>query len=212
MNGKFNAIRQSPGYKTMRNESTNLDTEELLHLALHADNHDHAIDYLKRILEISQDNSRAYYLLGAIHAEIGMYDRATEEIARAVELKLDLPTAHFQLGLLHITCGHIEQAEQAWLPLDKLGESDPLLLFKRGMLHLVNDRFNACIDDLNKGIELNNLNEALNEDMRNILAKAEQARDMTSITSGITEGHKRNESGHHVLLSAYQRDDDAEHQ
>ncbi|MEW8228417.1 MAG: tetratricopeptide repeat protein, partial [Candidatus Thiodiazotropha endolucinida] len=87
----------------MRNESTKLDSDELMHLAMHAENHEQAIDYLKRVLEISEDNGKAYYLLGAIHAEIGMYDRATEEMTRAVELEPDLPTAHFQLGLLHVT-------------------------------------------------------------------------------------------------------------
>ena len=178
---------------------------------MQADNHEHAIDYLKRILEISDDNGKAYYLLGAIHAEIGMYDRATEEMTRAVELEPDLPTAHFQLGLLHITSGRIDQAEQAWRPLDKLGESDPLFLFKRGMLHLVTDKFDACIDDLNKGIILNNLNEALNNDMRNIIAKAEQARDMSSSPSETAEEHPRGDNGHHILLSAYQRDDETDH-
>jgi tetratricopeptide (TPR) repeat protein len=195
----------------MRNESTNLVSEELLHLAMHADNHEHAIDYLKRILEISDDNGKAYYLLGAIHAEIGMFERATQEITRAIELEPNLPTAHFQLGLLHVTSGRIEEAEQAWRPLDHFGESDPLFLFKRGMLHLVNDEYDACIDDLNQGIALNNLNEALNNDMRNIIEKVELARTTQSVAPKSPKTQAINDAGRHILLSAYQQDDETEH-
>ncbi|MES9948138.1 MAG: tetratricopeptide repeat protein [Candidatus Thiodiazotropha sp.] len=195
----------------MRNESTKLDSDELMHLAMHAENHEQAIDYLKRVLEISEDNGKAYYLLGAIHAEIGMYDRATEEMTRAVELEPDLPTAHFQLGLLHVTSARVEEAEHAWRPLDKLGESDPLFLFKRGMLHLVKDEFNACIEDLSQGIALNSQNEALNNDMRKIISKVEQFQSLSNSSSEVNNEHSRSDGGHHILLSAYQRDDDTEH-
>ncbi|MES9989047.1 MAG: tetratricopeptide repeat protein [Candidatus Thiodiazotropha endolucinida] len=194
----------------MRNESAKLDSDELMHLAIHAENHEQAIDYLKRVLEISEDNGKAYYLLGAIHAEIGMYDRATEEMTRAVELEPDLPTAHFQLGLLYITSGRVDEAERAWSPLDKLEESDPLFLFKRGMLHLVKDEFNACIADLNQGIALNGQNDALNNDMRKIINKAEQIRS-PSLPSEQDKEQSRSDGGRHILLSAYQRDDETEH-
>lgn len=195
----------------MRNESTKLDSEELMHLAINAQSHEQAIDYLKRILEMADDNGKAYYLLGAIHAEIGMYERATEEMTRAIELEPNLPTAHFQLGLLHITSGRVNEAEQAWRPLDKLGESDPLFLFKRGMLHLVNDEFEACIDDLNQGITLNNLNEALNNDMRNIIDRAKQAQVTQIIAPEPDREHGAADGGRNILLSAYQRDDETEH-
>lgn len=195
----------------MMNESTKLDCEELIHLAIHADNHEQAIGYLKRVLELSDDNGKAYYLLGAIHAEIGMYDRATEEMTRAVELEPDLPTAHFQLGLLHITSGRVDQAEHAWCPLDKLGESNPLFLFKRGMLHLVNDEFDACIEDLNQGISRNSQNEALNSDMRKIINKAEQTRSQSSSSSDQNTEQSKSDGGQHILLSAYQRNDEIEH-
>lgn len=197
----------------MRNRTATLDSDELLHLALHATDNDQpeqAIDYLKRLLEISGDNGKAYYLLGAVHAEIGLYDRAVEEMTRAVELEPDLPTAHFQLGLLHLTAGRIDAAERAWQPLDRFGESDPLFLFKRGMLHLVADDFDACIDDLNRGIALNTLNEALNDDMRNIIADADKAR-LGHTGDAAVRGERAVTGGRHVLLSAYKRNDDTEH-
>ncbi|MES9977371.1 MAG: tetratricopeptide repeat protein, partial [Candidatus Thiodiazotropha sp. 6PLUC5] len=142
------------------NEKIKLDCEELMHLAMQAmqsNNNEQAIEYLKRVLEISDDNGKAYYLLGAVHAEIGMYERAAIEMARAIELEPDLATANFQLGLLHITSGRVTEAEQVWSRLDELGESNPLFLFKRGMLHLANDEFDACIEDLHRGFAFNDL-------------------------------------------------------
>lgn len=191
----------------MRDSTPNLDVDELMHLALHATNHDQpgqAVEYLKRVVELDPDHGKAYYLLGALHAEIGLYDRAVEEMSRAVELEPDLPTAHFQLGLLHATSGRVAEAETAWRPLDALGENDPLFLFKRGMLHLLNDRFAECIEDLTRGISLNTMNEALNNDMQRIVAEAEKARGGPG---GPQEEPPQDSGGHHVLLSAYQRSD-----
>jgi hypothetical protein len=79
------------------------------------------------------------------------------------------------------------------------------------MLHLVKDDFDACIADLNQGIALNNQNEALNNDMRKVITKAEQAQSSTLSPSEPNIEQTRNEGGHHILLSAYQRDDDIEH-
>lgn len=195
-----------------------LDIDELMHLALHATNNNQpekAIAYLKKILETDPKHGKAYYLLGALHAEIGMYDRAIEEMSQAVRFEPNLPTAHFQLGLLYVTSARVEEAREAWKPLDKLGEENPLFLFKRGMLHLVNDEFEACIADLNKGISLNDFNPNLNNDMNKIAAAAEQAlnnpakgtqsRQAPAGAEAKTPSQKSN-SGKHVLLSAYQQD------
>lgn len=195
----------------MKEEGTMLDSEELMHLAIHADNPEQAIDYLKRVLELSGDNSKAYYLLGATHAQIGMYDRAILEMSKAVELDPELSTAHFQLGLLYVTSGRVEEADQAWSALDDLGETNPLYLFKRGMLHLVKDEFDACIEDLKKGIASNQINEALNIDMQKIIVKAEEARNSTSNTPEATSTAMKSDGGQHILLSAYKSNDETEH-
>ncbi len=195
----------------MTRQNTALDTEELMHLALHATNQnqpEQAITHLKRVLELSPDNSKAFYLLGALHAEIGLYERAISEMSRAVELDPDLPTAHFQLGLLYVTSGLVDEAEQAWQPLDALGENEALYLFKRGMLHLIRDEFEGCIADLNKGISLNTLNDDLNNDMRRVAASAEDALRSRAIDTQTLEDKPIPTGGRHVLLSAYQRDDD----
>ncbi len=197
----------------MNSTATHLDAEELLHLALIAtqeDRHEDSIELLKRALELSPDNAQAYYLLGAVHAQIGLYDRAAQEMLKATELAPELYPAHFQLGLLHLTSGRLEEATQAWEALDRLGEDDPFYLFKSGLLHLARDEYEACIADLGKGIELNTTNAALNQDMTKMLdaAQALIEKGQSPATEAPAQKDNKPQGGAHVFLSAYQRDDD----
>ncbi|ODB95158.1 hypothetical protein A3197_17510 [Candidatus Thiodiazotropha endoloripes] len=194
----------------MKEEGKILDSEELLHLAMHSNNPELTIEYLKRVLEMDCDNSKAYYLLGATHAQIGMYDRAIQEMSKALEIDPTLSTACFQLGLLHLTSGRVEEAREVWSALDKLGEANPLYLFKRGMLSLVIDEFDACIDDLTNGIASNQINVALNNDMQKIIDKAKEAQNTTS-ASDPSQQSSQTDGGHHILLSAYKSNDETEH-
>jgi tetratricopeptide (TPR) repeat protein len=208
-------------------QTTKLDVDELMHLALHSANKNEpekAIAHLKDLLDILPKNGKAYYLLGALHAEIGMYERAIEEMTKAVELDPNIPTAHFQLGLLYITSGRVEEAKKAWKPLDASGEKDPLFLFKRGMLSLAQDDFAACIADLRMGISLNKTNPNLNNDMQRIIVSAEQALNQQdknpqpqksatvsklSTDKEPAESSKKTKAGKHVL-SAYRQHDEAD--
>jgi tetratricopeptide (TPR) repeat protein len=152
--------------------SVDLDNDELVHLALYAmrnDRHDEAMTLLKRAIEASPDSAAAHYLLGAEHAQIGLYDRAIAEMAESVRLDPGIPAAHFQLGLLHLTAGRVREAEAAWQPLERLAVDNPLRLFKSALLHLVHEERELCIQELRAGIANNTLNEALNNDMRRLL-------------------------------------------
>jgi tetratricopeptide (TPR) repeat protein len=159
--------------------SPEADVEELMHLALRANEqgeHEKVIGYLKRVLAAEPDNGYALYLLGAQHAQLKMYARAIDEISRAIEVEPDIPaTAHFQLGLLYLTSGAVPEALLAWGPLDGLGEDDPLFLFKRGLAHLVQDEFAECVENLQRGIEINALYPALNRDMQMFADRAKDA-------------------------------------
>lgn len=186
-----------------------LNADELLHLAIHSIEHDtpdKAIALLKRLLEIQPDNGNAHYLLGALHAEIGMHDQAAEEMARALELKPDLTTARFQLGLLHITSGRVAEAEAVWKALDSLGSRDPLYLFKKGMLHLVRDEFGLCAEAMKAGIELNAINENLNGDMRRVLQDAELAMSRQA-PEAVGGPDAKSGDGQRMLLSRYESQD-----
>ncbi|MCP4747035.1 MAG: tetratricopeptide repeat protein [Desulfobacteraceae bacterium] len=192
-------------------KSNELNADELLHLALHAMNHgmaEKAIIHLKRLLEIEPENGKAFYLLGAVHAQIGMYDTAKSEMARALEIEPDLHTARFQLGLLFITSGQITEAQDTWEGLDKLGDQNPLFLFKEGMIHLIKDDFEKCAELLKTGIELNTFNEDLNNDMRRVLQNAEEAMTKENLKDKNTDSDETFNKGQHILLSAYKTSED----
>ena len=179
--------------------SVGLDNDELVHLALYAmrnDRHDEAMTLLKRAIEASPDSAAAHYLLGAEHAQIGLYDRAVAEMAESVRLDPGIPAAHFQLGLLHLTAGRVREAETAWQPLERLAVDDPLRLFKSALLHLVNEERELCIQELRAGIASNTLNEALNDDMRKLLD------DLLARRGGGTEAPVPSKR---MLLSTYEQ-------
>lgn len=190
-----------------------LDESELLQLALYAmrrDHHDESMRLLKRTLNAYPGSARAHYLLGAEHAQIGMYDRAVVEMTEAVRLDPTLAAAHFQLGLLHVTAGRVREAEAAWLPLDQLPTDDPLRSFKSGMLHLVHNELASCAQDLRAGIAHNRLNEALSDDMRRLLADVEQR---LGKSEPVTDEQARvplsvSPPTRHLVLSTYNQNQD----
>jgi tetratricopeptide (TPR) repeat protein len=188
------------------NTAERLDSDELLHLAIRAseaDKHEESISYLKRALDIAPKNGKIHYLLGAEHAQIGLYERAIEEMRRAVDLDPTLYTAHFQLGLLYVTSGLPEQAKSAWKSLDNLGSNDPLYHFKSGLVHLISDEFPQAIENLKKGLATNKGNEALNRDMRRILSDVEK---LVASPDGPAAQQATPKTGdQHVLLSAYRQ-------
>lgn len=154
-----------------------LDADELLHLALNAaeaNRHEEAITSLKRALDLSPQDARLHYLLGAEHAQIGLHDRAIEEIGRAVALDPGLIMARFQLGLLHLTSGRVEQAERIWAPLEALDPGNALRQFKTGLLHLARDEFTDCARCLQEGMAANLEHPTLNKDMQRVLSTIEE--------------------------------------
>jgi Flp pilus assembly protein TadD len=191
----------------MKTSQTRLDVDELLHLAIRAsqqNQHEQTINYLKQALELAPDNGKVHYMLGAEHAEIGLYDRAVEDMTNAVKLDPGLTTAHFQLGLLHITSGRVDEAIKAWKPLDALGKENPLYLFKSGMIHLARDEFDACVQSLTRGIALNTFNEALNKDMQRIIDEVKaRGGQQAAKSTAVPTAKPQKPSGSHVLLSAY---------
>src|SRR4051812_14025386 len=158
-------------------DDVKLDEGELLHLAIQAmrqERHDEATRLLKRAHEDFPQSAQALHLLGAEHAQMGLFERAVAEMAEAVRLDPGLAAARFQLGLLYATSGRAVEAETTWQPLEQLSPEDPLRLFKTAMVHVLHDEFVQGIDCLKQGIAHNAANEPLNVDMRRLLADLEQ--------------------------------------
>lgn len=190
-----------------------LDFEELFQLALRAmksGDDEKAISLLKRALEQDPKSGKVRYLLGAMHAQIGLYDRAVEDLSHAVDLDPSLDAAHFQLGLLHLTSGRAAEAETAWKALDKLPEDHYLFLFKSGLNALARDEFSRCVELLEQGMAANQQNPSLNTDMQRLLEKAKDAVAQGNIVpmKKPTEGAKDKTSARKANLSAYESDND----
>ncbi|OUS03231.1 hypothetical protein A9Q81_07540 [Gammaproteobacteria bacterium 42_54_T18] len=181
-----------------------LDHEELFHLALQASSkgdHDKAIRYLKEGLAISP-SAKFYYILGAQHAEIGMYERAVEEMTKALELDDTMDTARFQLGLLKMTMNDVEGARGTWSLLDEKDEGEPLRLFKTSILEAVSGDFVEALDIAQRGIDANNENPALNVDMNNLVERWKAS--LETEAGGIVSTEAEDEANtNHFFLSAY---------
>lgn len=161
--------------RTMR--ASDLDEDEFLHLALRTiqtNHHEEAISLLKRMLAAFPGNANGYYLLGAEHAQIGLYDRALADFTEALNLQPRLAPARFQLGLLYLTLGRAPEAEAAWALLDQLPADHHLRLFKSALVHLIHDELKECVRGLHAGIDRNKGNPALNEDMKRLLVDVER--------------------------------------
>lgn len=191
-----------------------LDFEELFQLALRAmksGDDEKAISLLKRAQEQDPCSGKVRYLLGAMHAQIGLYDRAVVDLSEAVALDPSLDAAHFQRGLLYLTSGRPADAAAAWKALDKLPENHYLFLFKSGLNALAKDEFSRCIELIEQGIAANQQNLSLNTDMERILEKARpmaQEGKVVSLTPKGGDAPKEKATGRKVILSAYQSDND----
>jgi tetratricopeptide (TPR) repeat protein len=191
-----------------------LTNQELMHVALHAEREGRTqemMEALKQILSRDADDAKALYMLGAVHAQIGMTEEAVSEMTRAVELEPELITAHFQLGLLHFMAERYEEAAQAWQPLDASPEDDPLYLFKTGLLSLAGGEYEASIKTIETGIANNRFNEALNDDMRGFVDRIHKQ----MLDLGIPDAKDERDAALTLArraarmsgLSVYQRDD-----
>jgi Flp pilus assembly protein TadD len=158
----------------MNTPQSALDQDELLGLALNAlktGDHATALTHLKQGAELFPDNVRISYLLGAEHAQIGLYDRAEKEMTHAINLDATLVVARFQLGLLQLTQGRLADARATWAALEELPADNALRLFKQGLGALSEDRFAEARALLQQGMEANSFSPDLNNDMRNLMER-----------------------------------------
>jgi Flp pilus assembly protein TadD len=184
----------------MTSSSAVFDQDELLHLAIDATrrgDHGAALAFLKEGAQRFPDDARLAYMLGAEHAQIGLYERAEQEFERALDLAPELHTARFQLGLLRMTNGNVEGARTGWQPLeDMLPAGHALVLFKQGLEALSEERIDAARGLIESGLAANDFSAELNTDMENLLARIN--------TSPVEEAQDSDSS--HVWLSAYRND------
>ncbi len=154
----------------------NLDTQELLHLAMFAaskDHHDDALTYLKQALKQEPKNPNVCLLLAAEYAEIGMYDRALEFFDSAERIDPNLKIAALQSSLLLISLDRLEEAKTKLEQLKTLDDTSYMGLFASGLLYLIEENFTSAHEQLTKGCLANQDNLPLNEDITKIIKQIE---------------------------------------
>lgn len=155
-----------------------LNTRELMHMAIHASANgrpDDGVRALKELLAQEPDNASAHFLLAADYAEIAMLDDAVRHYEKAIELDPELDLARMQYALLLTALDRLDEADAA---LQHFLAEDPATCFTefaRGLQFLfAEDLANARVH-IAAGIESNKVNEELNEDMRRLISQIDAA-------------------------------------
>lgn len=172
-----------------------LDAKEYLHLAINAmgrDEHHAALNYIKEVLALEPKNAEALYLLGAEHAELGLYERAIEEIEQALLIDPKIEMARFQLGLLYLKVNQLDGAVSAFTYLAERSQVDSLVAYAAGLVALCKEDVPRAREKLALGLSGVNDNPALKKDMQELLnnlldskggATQEASADDTTATS-----------------------------
>jgi chemotaxis protein methyltransferase CheR len=96
---------------------------------------DEALERLHHLLEQAPRCARAYYLVGKIRANAGLWEEAQRWCEQALERDSLLTEAHFLLGLIHSQQGNLEQALAAMKRVVYLDRHAPLGHFCLANLH-----------------------------------------------------------------------------
>ncbi|GEM_PF-664161 len=180
---------------------SSLDNEELFRIAvidMKEGRHEEAIGRLKRLIELDPENANAHCLLGAEHAELGLFDRAATELEHAIALNPSLAVAHFQLGLIHFIRNDSQKANDCWIQLNGLPESAALDAFSKSLLLATSGELKGALAEIQRGLT-SNPSEALARDMNKIKAQIE---DQLQQQTG-EPGAKATGDAKHALLNNY---------
>jgi len=174
------------------------DTEELLHLAAHAGtagNVHTALAHLKELLQREPKHARALYLLGAQHAEIGLFPRAIAEMKAALSIEPGFEIARLQLGLLLLDRHQLDEAKQQLSQL--AGSAMPALrLYSAALIALADDQLPRARELLGQGLKQTPINAAMSALMKRIYDGLENQ-------AATTAANSQDAAANRVFLGAY---------
>lgn len=117
-------------------------------------------------------DARLHFLRGSLLIGAARAIEAHAALSEAVRLAPDYALARFQLGFFELTSGEPVRARRTWEPLDaQLAPEHYLIRFANGLRALIEDRFDAAVEELEAGIAANDENIPLNGDMQLIIAE-----------------------------------------
>ncbi len=182
-----------------RRTISNLDTNELMHMAVHASANgrpDDGIRALKELLGQEPDNAGAHFLLAADYAEIAMLDRAVDHYGRCLELDPELDIARLQFALLLTALDKIDDAKATLEPFVDGEPRSYYTDFAKGLHALFDEKLDEARASFQAGIEANDENVPLNEDFRKIVAQIDETTGEPAEVAPMSTSH---------LLSAYNK-------
>lgn len=139
-------------------------------MAALAEGSEDAFEQLEQLISRHPGDARLHFLRGSLLIGAGRSIEAHAALSEAVKIAPDYALARFQLGFFELTSGEPARARQTWAPLDAQFAPDHYLVrFANGLRHLIEDRFEAVIEELDAGILANDENPPLNGDMRLIV-------------------------------------------
>ncbi|MCR9106157.1 MAG: PEP-CTERM system TPR-repeat protein PrsT [Gammaproteobacteria bacterium] len=106
------------------------------HLALEAQQYGAALAALDSALEDAPQNSRAWELLGAAQAALGLTDKARDAYGKAADYATLSISPRFNRALLDLQLGDIEAARQDVALLEAIAPRAPATRYAAGLLHL----------------------------------------------------------------------------
>ncbi|MBN8432143.1 tetratricopeptide repeat protein [Microbulbifer salipaludis] len=180
------------------------DSEELLHLAIHASLNgriDDAIAKLKELLEVDPSNPNAHFLLAADYAEIKLFDKSVSHYREVLKLRPEMSVARIQFALLLTALDNLDEAAQVLEYFAGLEDESYERFVHDGLIALHQERMAEAKSALLRAIESNSDNAVLNSDLQKIVdaivqhlgTRADQDAQVSSSSA----------NGKSFLLSAY---------
>ncbi|AMM13143.1 hypothetical protein AX768_02465 [Burkholderia sp. PAMC 28687] len=159
---------------------------------------EHALVLLSQSLANWPLDFRLWFLRGATLASQQRYDEARVDFLRVQELAQEFLIATFMLGFLDFVNARVTAAEATWAALGQVAEDHPLRVLKDGLLSLSRNEFEVSLEQLRRGLALNQQYPLINPFIQAVIAQIAQESQQTNATTADTQT-----SQDHLLLSSY---------
>ena len=164
-------------------------------------------------IEQYPSSGKLHFIHAAIDAQSEQYESAIERYLKALQYDPELHIARFQLGLLLATLGQGESSIDFLRPLSE-DTNHYLGCFSRGLILILTaddesetnlEKLQEAANLLQKGIQLNQENLHLNDDMRAMLQRINGELDEKQSAQNVPESDLQEEVDQSHLLDVYNR-------
>lgn len=163
-----------------------------------------SVGHIDQLLNKYPNDYRLHFMRGSLLIELKRPIEAHEALSKAVDIEPQFLIARYQLGFFELTSGAVSSALSTWGPLLSLPADNYLRKFVEGLTHLIRDEFDEAINVMRQGINLNQENEPLNNDISLLIKECEK---YTHGHSNDTLESNENQSATSLILSQFNIND-----